>query len=230
VMASMAAGNPFLAAAFARPNPVVIVDSPVGVRGVDFVGIDDRAGFRMLAEHLSGLGHSRIGVITVRRGEDEAPASSLWSLADSIRTGRTPHAVRQLRLSGLRDVVGEQAAESSVRVAERTFCSREEGALGAADLLDTVDGLTALMCTADIMALGALDELTRRGLRAGRDVAVTGFDDIPAAAPAGLTTVRQPLELKGRAAVESLLDDRPRSRAKRTILPISLVARDSSQG
>jgi DNA-binding LacI/PurR family transcriptional regulator len=51
---------------------------------------------------------------------------------------------------------------------------------------------------------------------------------VPAAASFGLTTVRQPLEEKGRLAIEALLDDRPRSRAKRIELPTKLVIRMSS--
>jgi DNA-binding LacI/PurR family transcriptional regulator len=58
---------------------------------------------------------------------------------------------------------------------------------------------------------------------------VTGFDDVPAAAGAGLTTVRQPMERKGRLAIEILLDERPRtSAAVRTLLAASLVIRTSS--
>lgn len=113
-------------------------------------------------------------------------------------------------------------------VTERPANSREEGSLGAAALLDSIPGLTAIMCTSDILAFGALDELLSRGLIAGVDVTVTGFDDVPAALPAGLTTVRQPLEGKGRLAIELLLDHRPRTLATSTLLPTSLVVRTSS--
>jgi DNA-binding LacI/PurR family transcriptional regulator len=76
-----------------------------------------------------------------------------------------------------------------------------------------------------------LDELAARGLRPGIDVTVTGFDDVPAAAAGGLTTIRQPLEAKGRAAIECLLDDRPRVAdrpTRRVILATELVVRASS--
>jgi DNA-binding LacI/PurR family transcriptional regulator len=113
-----------------------------------------------------------------------------------------------------------------VVVTERVAHERVEGARGAAVLLDSRPDLTAIMCTSDIMAFGVLDELAARGLVGA--LTVTGFDDVPAAEGAGLTTVRQPMEDKGRAAIELLLDERPRSRAKRVILPTELVVRSSS--
>jgi DNA-binding LacI/PurR family transcriptional regulator len=146
-------------------------------------------------------------------------------LRDRLRVGDQPHSVRQLRLTGLADAM---VASAGVLVTERPANSRDEGALGAAALLDRVPELTAIMCTSDILALGVLDALAGRGIAVGVEITVTGFDDVPAAGHARLTTVRQPLEGKGRAAVESLLDDRPRAVASTVILPTELVVRTSS--
>ena len=44
------------------------------------------------------------------------------------------------------------------------------------------DPATAIVCSSDTLALGALRALATRGLRAGPDVAVTGFDNTPVAA------------------------------------------------
>src|ERR1700709_107501 len=105
----------------------------------------------------------------------------------------TPPATRQ----------GSGVAASGVLVSERSGNAREEGALGAAALLDADPGLTAIMCTSDILAFGALDALASRAIEVPARITVTGFDDVPAASSAGLTTVRQPMERKGRAAVEA---------------------------
>ena len=59
-------------------------------------------------------------------------------------------------------------------------------------------GITALIATSDVLALGAITELTRRHQRVPEDVSVTGFDGIRAAVDAGLTTVEQPVVDKGR--------------------------------
>jgi DNA-binding LacI/PurR family transcriptional regulator len=229
VVYSMPAEDPHLNAVLSRPQPAVVVDAPVGLTGVDFVGIDDRSAFAQVAAHVLSLGHRRIGVVTVRRGEAEGAETSPQPLADRVATGRAPHPVRQQRLLGLLDAAS--AARVSVRrmlVTERDSNQREAGALGAAALLEADPQLTAIMGTSDIMAFGVLDELSARGIAVPDDITVTGFDDVPAATEVNLTTVRQPLEQKGRAAIEFLLDERPRSRAKRLVLPTELVVRSSS--
>ena len=55
---------------------------------------------------------------------------------------------------------------------------------------------SAFVCASDTLAMGVLHTLAERGLRAGHDIAVTGFDDSQVAqvVPPGLTSVRQPLE------------------------------------
>ncbi|MGI8664736.1 MAG: LacI family DNA-binding transcriptional regulator [Jatrophihabitans sp.] len=225
VISSLSAEDPLLAAVLSRPQPAVIVDSPRGVAGVDFVGIDDRAGFALAARHVFELGHRRVGVVAVRRSEAVAAQPLPTPVRDRLAVAGVAHPVRQLRLSGLLD---SMPAGACALVTERSANAREEGAIGAAVLLAEVAGLSAIMCTSDILALGGLDELAARGLGAGQDVTVTGFDDVPAAAPAGLTTVRQPLEGKGRSAIELLLDDRPRALASTLVLPTTLVIRSSS--
>ncbi|HTZ43112.1 MAG TPA: LacI family DNA-binding transcriptional regulator [Jatrophihabitans sp.] len=222
VVSALSAADELLAAVLARPQPAVIVDTPLGLPGVDFVGIDDRAGCALIGAHVAGLGHRRIGVVAVRRDEDVPAEPKPSPLADRVAAGAVRHPVRQLRLLGLRDTL---PAGARVLVTERVANSREEGALGAAALLGAAPDLTAVLCLSDILALGVLDELQARG-RPG--VTVTGFDDVPAAAGAGLTTVRQPLAGKGRAAIELLLDDRPRATAVQRLLPCELVVRGSS--
>ena len=62
-------GDPDLAAAVERRLPLVVVDEP-RTGGHTFVGIDDRAGARLAAEHLAGLGHRRIAVVSFRTTDD----------------------------------------------------------------------------------------------------------------------------------------------------------------
>ena len=86
------------------------------------------------------------------------------------------------------------------------------------------------MCTSDTLALELLRALDERGLRAGRDVGVTGFDNSPAAAlcTPGLTSLSQPLEQAAHdlvAAVEELLAGTP---TRRQTLLAELVVRESS--
>jgi DNA-binding LacI/PurR family transcriptional regulator len=61
-----------------------------------------------------------------------------------------------------------------------------------------------------------------------RDLTITGYDDIPQAAAAGLTTVSQPLTDKGRIAGELYLSHRPGDPPRRRILPTRVQARATS--
>ncbi|HEY0903775.1 MAG TPA: substrate-binding domain-containing protein, partial [Marmoricola sp.] len=77
------------------------------------------------------------------------------------------------------------------RVEDTVASGREASAV----LLDEAHP-SAFVCASDTLAMGVLHTLAERGLWAGRDVAVVGFDDSQVAqvVPGGLTSVRQPLE------------------------------------
>lgn len=90
-------------------------------------------------------------------------------------------------------------------VVERFDHTVDDGASAARQLLDAHPQVTALVCTSDILALGAMAEASRRGLRVPADLTVTGFDGIAEAERAGLTTVHQPVLEKGKAAGKLLL-------------------------
>jgi LacI family transcriptional regulator len=108
----------------------------------------------------------------------------------------------------------------------------DAGRAAAHRLLDVGDPATALVCTSDTLALGVLRALDERGLRAGPDVGVTGFDNSSAAALStpGLTSLSQPLEQVAHdlvAALEQLLAGTATRR--QTLLTPDLVVRESSQ-
>jgi DNA-binding LacI/PurR family transcriptional regulator len=73
-------------------------------------------------------------------------------------------------------------------------------------LLDKDDPPTAVICSSDLMAIGALREATTRGLRVPEDVSIVGFDGIEAAGwiDPPLTTVEQPILDIARTAVSTL--------------------------
>lgn len=66
-----------------------------------------------------------------------------------------------------------------------------------------------MICGSDLMALGAIRAIRDRGLSVPGDVSVIGFDDSPLVAftDPPLTTVRQPVQAMGVAAVRMLLDE-----------------------
>ena len=85
---------------------------------------------------------------------------------------------------------------------------RENGLLNAAALLDLDQPPTAILCMSDLLAFGAMQTASARGLAVPGDVSITGYDDIPAAARSDpqLTTIRQPFASKGQSAARFLLD------------------------
>jgi LacI family transcriptional regulator len=168
-----------------------------------------RAG-RLAAEHLVGLGHRRVGMISGRlRWNDRA----------------------RLRVEGVR------AALAEVGLDLPDWCVIEEpftlagGRAGMAQLLAAARPPTAFVCGNDLLAVGALLEAQARGLRVPDDLSIVGIDNLEIAAhlsPA-LTTVHLPTaqlgERVGQTLVTALRGGAPPASIE---LPIELVMRRSS--
>ena len=79
----------------------------------------------------------------------------------------------------------------------------------------------------DVLALAAVEEANRRGLRVPEDVSVVGYDDVPEAARSEppLTTIAQPIVEKGRLAAHMIFDPGP---PRKETLPVKLVVRGST--
>lgn len=190
-------------------TPIVQVERWVPGLRADYVGIDNRAAGREVTAHIVALGHTEIAIIA---GPETSTAS-------------------RERYRGFRE--GIRAAGLSLRrthvyVSELT---REGGYRAAEHLLAVRPRPTAVACGNDMIALGAIDAIIDRGLRIPADIGVAGFDDMPFASSRliDLTTVRQPLQLLGSTAVETLLSrlESPTKAPVRIILPHKLVVRGS---
>ena len=218
---SLPVDDPDLAAAVERRLPLVVVDEPRTGEHT-FVGVDDRAGARMAAGHLAALGHRRIGVVCFRTSDDGYSGP----LTRERETAAT-YPVTAARLAGWREgIEAAGLAWEEVVKEERISNAPDEGAGGMRGVLARDPQITAVLCATDQMALGAM----RAAAEAGRDdLSFVGFDDIPAAAALGLTTVRQPLQEKGFTAGRLLVEP-PEDRAPREIvLPVELVVRSSTR-
>jgi DNA-binding LacI/PurR family transcriptional regulator len=107
---------------------------------------------------------------------------------------------------------------------------------GARLLLEAPDRLTAVLCFSDVFARSVVRVAQQLGLRVPEDVSVIGFDDSPVATDQEpqLTTVRQDIPAKARAAVAALTDvlkarqDGTVEPATQVRLPVELVIRDST--
>ncbi|WP_213451441.1 LacI family DNA-binding transcriptional regulator [Rhizomonospora bruguierae] len=207
-----------------RGLPVVGAELRDREAGAMFVGIDEAAATRAAGEHLIRLGHRRLAVI-IDRGTPGRGTGPLR--VDDFDT--LPHYVARERLRGYRDAFTAAGVDwPTVTVVNAAANTRAEGAAAAAHVLDRADRPTAVFAITDLLAFGVLDALRARGLRAGRDVSVIGFDDIPDAATARLTTVRQPAVERGRAAGVLLLDPPPEAADRQVVLPTELIVRAST--
>jgi DNA-binding LacI/PurR family transcriptional regulator len=227
VVYSVPDDDPHLAAVLQRALPTVVCDQP-RVEGVGHVGIGDRAAMARLGAYLIRLGHRRIGVVCMRLGRDRHDG-----LADLQQQRAARFHVQRARLAGLADAFGEVLVGwGAVPVIERCDHTMASGASATSELLDRDSDLTAIVCTSDVLALGTLTEIRRRGLRVPEDLSVTGFDGVPESERAGLTTVSAPMLEKGRAAGRLLLDrsqlDRRQPRHRTVTLSTELVVRTTS--
>jgi LacI family gluconate utilization system Gnt-I transcriptional repressor len=115
------------------------------------------------------------------------------------------------------------------------LASVEGGSRGVGELLAQAPRPEALFCSNDVLALGALFECHRRGVRVPQDLAIAGFGDLDASncATPPLTTVRPPGEEIGRHAAELVLRraQAPRETVRRVRLDLgfTLIARESTQ-
>jgi DNA-binding LacI/PurR family transcriptional regulator len=191
VVYSVAQGDPVLALALARNLPAVVVDQPAAT-GLPTVGIADAAAAHAVARHLTDLGHRRIAVVTFGLAPD-----GRTGFAGLARRRSAAYAVSRARLAGYEAALAEAGVDwAGVPVYESGGSSRAAGRAAAERLREHAP--TAILATSDALALGVLEAVP-----AG--VSVAGFDDVPQAAAAGLTTVRQDHAAKGRLAGELLL-------------------------
>jgi DNA-binding LacI/PurR family transcriptional regulator len=206
----------------ARGLPVVGGEDPalLGPEG-RHVGIDERGAARGIAEHVIRFGHRRLAIVA-----DWVTEPGRTHVATGVTADDPLYYVTRERLRGFRDAfTAAGVAWADVIVINAAGNDRARGAEAAGLALDRAARPTAILATSDVMALGVLDALATRGLRAGRDVSVTGFDDIPEAVAAGLTTIHQPSDEKGRIAGHLILDPPADPAARHRVLPTSLVVR-----
>lgn len=219
--------DPLFDAALARRLPTVMVDNS-GVAGTPHVAIDDEGGARLAAEHLLARGHTRLGVASM-----EFMVEAEAGIADPQRQSQITYTSVRDRLRGYRAAVETAGLdwEHDVVVYECYDNRPADGEAAAAAILATQPRPTAVLAMSDQLAFGVLAHLKQANIAVPDEVAVVGFDDLPAAArttPA-LTTVHQPTIEKGRYAGRLLLAQlRGEEPPPSLTLPTSLVVRESS--
>ncbi|MEU8317460.1 LacI family DNA-binding transcriptional regulator [Nonomuraea sp. NPDC048881] len=160
-----------------RKLPTVLVNAAVERLDFPQVSCDDVVAAEMALSHLRALGHERVGMVL----------------------GPKDHMPSRRKLETF------QARGGDPKLVEHTMFSLEGGHAAASRLVK--QGVTGVICASDLLALGTVRAARRAGLTVPGDVSVIGFDDsaLMNCTEPPLTTVRQPIDAMGRAAVDLLV-------------------------
>ena len=166
-----------------RHLPAVLINASIESLPFPRVSCDDEVAVEQAMGHLISLSHSRIGM--------------LLGPKDHVPSERKLRAARMVAERAGLSLTGEQIVHSAY--------SLEAGHAATNRLLKA--GVTGIVCASDPLALGAIRAVRRAGLRVPEDVSVVGYDDsaFMNCTEPPLTTVRQPIEPMGRAAIDLLV-------------------------
>jgi DNA-binding LacI/PurR family transcriptional regulator len=189
--------------------PLVAVSRTPESMQIDAVCVANREGARTAIEHLIGLGHRRIAMIS----------GPPW-----ISTARD-------RLLGYEEALAAHGIASDRELVQYADFRQHGGYNSMRTLLSLQPQPTAVFVGSNLMTLGALQAIHERGLEIPRDIAVVGFDDMPWAVSLNppLTAVAQPAYEVGETAARLLLErlrqpDRP---PRKIVLETTLTVRRS---
>lgn len=200
-----------------RHVPFVMVDSEAPA-DVPSVNVDDRSGARAVMEHVLEHGHRRIAVLCIESGKSGHIEEYTGTLADRMAGYQEALSAYGLSL----DDPGVQSIEAP--------SSWEGGQVAFEQLWNAPRPPTAIVAMSDILAIGVMDAARARRIHLPEDLSVAGFDDLPDAwrMHPPLTTVRQPVEEKGRLAADLLAAELSADgRVAHHVLPTELVVRKS---
>ncbi|WP_404869936.1 LacI family DNA-binding transcriptional regulator [Kitasatospora griseola] len=167
VPVSAAASGPAVRAA-AKRAPLVLFDRWARGSGTVAVTLDNAAAMRLLLDHLDTLGRHRIALVAA----DQASSSGAERLA----------AFTEARGTGAATVLLPSFTTDAGRTAARRIAAQR-------------DEIDAVVCGADVLAVGLVSTLQRSAVSVPGEIAVTGFDDteILELLDPPITSIRHPL-------------------------------------
>lgn len=191
-----------------RRIPVVLVDRVIPGIDADTVVLDAYDGGRQIAAHLLEQGYRSVAFIGGVRGNSTVEA----------------------RLAGCRDTLRAAGVELAVSMGQ---LDRASGEALMAKLCAEQRVPEAIVAANNLVAVGAVVEMRRRGLRVPEDVGLACFGEIELASLLDpfLTVIREPAYEVGRMAMELLHQRLQGSDAppRREVLPVELVVRRSTR-
>lgn len=193
-----------------RSVPIVFMDvGQVGPR-MSHVSVDYGHGVRQGVDHVVGLGHKHVAFIT-------GPLE--------LHSARTR---RQAFVDGLR----QHGVTPDPKLIREGTHTAEGGEKAMKELLKLSRIPTAVICSNDWTAIGALHAVHAAGLRVPEDLSLVGFDDIPMSSyiTPSLTTVRMSARDVGATAFQALFSLIGEEHVEGDVyqVPTKLVIRDST--
>lgn len=172
------------------------------------IGCDNEEGGYLAGQHLIQLGRKRIAFVGDTSDNSPEFSARYAGFCKALGDAGMTHPPELLVAAETIESLGYQAVES---------------------LLDNGIAFDAVFAASDLIAIGALRALQKRGIKVGAGVSVVGFDDIQSAAylTPSLTTVRQDTNLAGQMLVENLLGIVAGDVVESTLLPPRLIVRES---
>jgi LacI family transcriptional regulator len=195
-------------------TPVVLVDRGSN-RQQCSVSVNDRVGGELAVAHLISQGHTRIGFVGGPMGINQVSERLAGARAAMKAAGLPATSLVVIETPRLDVASGRATGDDIAALPKRRRP-------------------TAVFCANDLLALGLLQDTTRRHLSVPEDLAIVGYDDIDFAAAAAvpLTSVRQPRAQLGQAAMELLMEeasDPTTHRHRQIVFEPELVVRESTK-
>jgi len=196
-----------------RGIPIVLVDRGSSRRQCS-VSVDDVVGGELAVHHLLEQGHERIAFV--------GGPMAIKQVSDRLAGAR-----QALRAAGLPD--------SRITVVETPALNVSYGRAAGKHIaeLPARKRPTAAFCANDLLALGVLQEMTRRRVAVPAELAIVGYDDIEFAAAAAvpLTSIKQPRRQLGSAAATLLIEEADQADShqhRQVVFEPDLVIREST--
>ena len=190
--------------------PFVLLFSTVKSGPISAVGIDNYRGGYLATEHLISLGHKRICMV-----------AGNFSMTD-----RSFH-----RWHGYKKCLRDNGIPYDKELLVQTDYSLSGGRDSIKKLLSLASPPTAVFCSNDYIAIGAIKGAREMGLSLPKDLSIVGFDDMQTASymvPA-LTTIRQPAKEMGQRAAKLLLQMiEKESKPVQDMMESTLIVREST--
>ncbi|MGG7620353.1 LacI family DNA-binding transcriptional regulator [Bacillus coreaensis] len=209
LMSQSVSDNSFIYHVLQKEIPLVVLNREVEETSIPNVLSNDTEGARMAVEYLITNGHHDIAII------------------EGTPSFKSSH----MRKEGYLQALMEAGIPIKKQYSIQGNYDMESGSQAMEQLLSLTSPPTAVFCSNDDTAIGAMNTVFARGLSVPNDISIVGFDDsgFSQYTTPRLTTVKRPVEEISRVGVERLLSliGRKEEEVERTFMKTELIVRDS---